>query len=224
MKPTTEATRYPGQPQEEVTQRVFYKSIVMVLPILLAGIILSALALIGMSYGAAHPEITLGERLPVVSGSALAMICFLGLVLTGLLMFGAVWIWRNNRVLVTNEHIVDIDQVTLFRRSVATLTLSRIQDVSADVDGPVQTLLQYGTVMIQTAGQQEKFNFDYMPNPYSVEQYILEVHKEYLQQHGETTDGVAQPHEEVARPAASPATSVAPNAPVDSATNPLEKP
>lgn len=216
MKPTTAATRYPGQPQEEVTQRVFYKSIVMVLPILLAGIILSALALIGMAYGAAHAEIVLGPNLPTISGSAMAMLCFLSLILFGLLMFGAVWIWRNNRVLVTNEHIVDIDQVTLFRRSVATLTLSRIQDVSADVDGPVQTLLQYGTVMIQTAGQQEKFNFDYMPNPYSVEQYILEVHKEYLQQHGETTDGVAQANEEVARTAPAPAVP-------ESAANPLEK-
>lgn len=222
MKPTTEATRYPGQPQEEVTQRVFYKSIVMVLPILLAGVILSFLALIGMSYGAAHPEITLGERLPVMSGSAVAMICFLGLILTGLLMFGAVWIWRNNRVLVTNEHVVDIDQITLFRRSVATLTLSRIQDVSAEVAGPAQTLLQYGTVMIQTAGQQEKFHFDYMPNPYSVEQYILEVHKEYLEQHGETTDGVAQPHEEVSRAATTPVAPTTTTTP-DSTTNPLEK-
>ncbi len=193
MNQQAAACRYPGQPTQEVTRRVFYKSIVMILPILLAGVILSVIALLGMSYGAAHSQIQLGESLPVLSGSLLALMSFLGLVLTGLITLGAVWIWRNNRVLVTNEHVVDIDQVTLFRRSVATLTLSRIQDVSAEVAGPAQTLLQYGTVTVQTAGQQEKFRFDYMPKPYEVEQYILEVHREYLEQHDDdhTHDGVA---------------------------------
>lgn len=191
MNPRAESCRYPGQPAEEVTRQVFYKSIVMVLPILLAGVILSAVALLGMSYGATHPEITFGKYIPAVSGSLLTLVSLLGLLFVGLLMFGAVWIWRNNRILVTNEHIVDIDQVTVFRRSVATLTLGRIQDVSAEIAGPVQTLLQYGTITVQTAGQQEKFRFDYLPNPYQVEQYILEVHKEYLQEHHED-DGVAQ--------------------------------
>ncbi len=192
MKPTDPARcRYPGQPEEEVTKQVFYKSFVMVLPVVVAGLILGALAFLGMSYGAAHPEIRLDQYLPVINGSAFAMFCLLAFVLTGLLMFGAIWIWRNNRILVTNEHIVDIDQVTLFRRSVATLTLSRIQDVSAEIAGPVQTVFQYGTVVIQTAGQQEKFKFDYLPHPYDVEQYVLEVHKEYLAEHGET-DGLVE--------------------------------
>lgn len=209
--------RYPGQPEEEVTRQVFYKSIVMVFPILLAGVILSAVALFGMSYGAINPEINLGDYLPAVSGSLLALISLVGLLFVGFLMFGAVWIWRNNRILVTNEHIVDIDQVTIFRRSVATLTLGRIQDVSAEIAGPVQTLLQYGTITVQTAGQQEKFRFDYLPRPYEVEQYILEVHKEYLEEHHED-DGVAQASETHDHSAEHTHGHT-----VDSAANPLEK-
>jgi membrane protein YdbS with pleckstrin-like domain len=217
MNPRAAQCRYPGQPEEEVTRQVFYKSIVMVLPILLAGVILSAVALFGMSYGAVNPEITLGGYLPAVSGSLLALISLLGLLFVGFLMFGAVWIWRNNRILVTNEHIVDIDQVTIFRRSVATLTLGRIQDVSAETAGPVQTLLQYGTITVQTAGQQEKFRFDYLPRPYEVEQYILEVHKEYLEEHHET-DGVAQASETHDHSVVHTHSHT-----VDSAANPLEK-
>lgn len=217
MNQQAEACRYPGQPSQEVTRRVFYKSIVMIFPILLAGVILSVVALFGVSYGAANSQIPLGQNLPTLSGSLLALISFLGLILTGLITLGAVWIWRNNRILVTNEHVVDIDQVTLFRRSVATLTLGRIQDVSAEVAGPAQTLLQYGTVTVQTAGQQEKFRFDYMPKPYEVEQYILEVHKEYLEQHDDhhDHDGVAELHEHQASAPARPT--------AESVVNPLEK-
>ncbi len=217
MNPQAASCRYPGQPEEEVTRQVFFKSIVMVLPILLAGVILSAVALFGMSYGAIHPEVTLGEYLPRFSGSVLTLVSLLGLLFVGFLMFGAVWIWRNNRILVTNEHIVDIDQVTIFRRSVATLTLSRIQDVSAEIAGPVQTLLQYGTITVQTAGQQEKFRFDYLPNPYAVEQYILEVHKEYLHEHHES-DGVVHTAEDHGA-----TMGHSEGQPVDSTSNPLEK-
>ena len=177
--------RYPGQPDEEITQRVFYKSFVMVLPILLASVLLGLVALGGMSYGAANASIALGERLPTLSGSLVSLLSFVFFVLVSLFTFGALWIWRNNRILVTNEHIVDIDQTTLFNRSVATLNLSRIQDVSADVKGPVQTLLQYGTVVVQTAGQEQNFHFDYMPRPYEAEQYILEIHKQYMATHHE---------------------------------------
>lgn len=180
---------YPGQPAEEITQRVFYKSFVMVMPIILACVLIGIAALAGMAYGAAHPELVIDDKLPVFSGSVISLIAFLVLVFDGLLAFGAVWIWRNNRILVTNEHIVDIDQNTLFHRSVSTLTLSRIQDVHAEVDGPAQTLLQYGTIIVQTAGEKQNFSFDYMPDPYEAEQYVLKVHKEYMARHGET-DGL----------------------------------
>ncbi len=196
---------YPGQPNEEVTQRVFYKSFVMVLPIMLASVVVGAVSLFGMSYGAANPQIVIDENLPTISGSTVAFVSFMALILIGLLTFGALWIWRNNRILVTNEHIVDIDQNTLFHRSVATLTLSRIQDVSAEVDGPAQTLLQYGTVVVQTAGQKENFRFDYITNPYEAEQYILRTHKDYMATHKIEHDGLRDAEE------------------AESSENPLEK-
>lgn len=189
-------SRYPGQPAEEVTQRVFYKSFVMVLPVLLASVALGIVGLVGMSYGAATSQVGLGiDNQFVLSGSTISFISFVFLVFVGLFTFGALWIWRNNRILVTNERIVDIDQNTIFNRSVATLTLSRIQDVSAEVKGPAQTLLQYGTVVVQTAGQEQNFHFDYMPRPYEAEQYILEIHKQYMAAHHDD-DGVRASEED----------------------------
>lgn len=181
---------YPGQPAEEVTRRVFYKSFVMVLPIMLASIVVGAVALFGLSYGAANSQIIIDDKLPALSGSTLGFVSFVILIMVGLLTFGALWIWRNNRILVTNEHIVDIDQNTLFHRSVSTLTLSRIQDVSAEINGPAQTLLQYGTVVVQTAGEKQNFRFDYITNPYEAEQYILKIHKEYMAAHKDEHDGL----------------------------------
>ena len=40
-------------------------------------------------------------------------------------------------------------------------------------------MLKYGTIIIQTAGERENFVFDFVPNPYELEQYILEARKSH---------------------------------------------
>lgn len=170
---------YPGQADDEVTQRVFYKSIAAVAPVLLAGFIVGTVALYGVYYGAAH-TVTVDASLPAVSGPIISLTSMFLILLVAVFLVAAIWIWRNNFVVVTNEHMVDVDQTTLFHRSVSTLTLARIQDVSAEVKGPVQTVFQYGTIVVQTAGERSKFRFDYITNPYEAEKYILDIHKEYL--------------------------------------------
>jgi hypothetical protein len=80
---------------------------------------------------------------------------------------------------ITNKHVVDVDQIGLFNREVSTLRLEEIQDVSAKVNGPLQTMLGYGTLIIQTAGERENFVFDYVPEPYKLENYIIELRSKY---------------------------------------------
>lgn len=192
-EPTKQAqrTRYPGQLPEEKTIRVIYKSIFAVVPFLFVSVVLFFVGLLGVYYGARYGPIN--NLIPSISLN-LTLISPVFLVFVGLFTLAVLFIWRRNQIVVTNEHIVDIDQLGLFQRNVATLTLTRIQDVSAVVHGPFQTLFQYGTVIIQTAGERENFNFDYVPNPYEVEQYILQVHHKYVHGDGGESqdDGVAE--------------------------------
>lgn len=183
-----ENLRYPGQQSDEITLRVYYKHWMMIAPFIFSLIMLVGVSLLGITYGTLFQgkiEKFVGTSLP-----NLGLVALLLTLIVAILTVGVIWIWRRNRVVITNKHIVDVDQLGLFNRKVATLTLQRIQDVSADVKGPLQTMLQYGTVIVQTAGERENFSFDYIKSPYEVEQYILDIHQKYSHENPEPPPSV----------------------------------
>ena len=80
-----------------------------------------------------------------------------------------------DRWVVTEKHIIDVEQTSLFSRTVAKQEISRIQDVTAEVKGFFQTIFNFGNVYIQTAGEQERFLFENVPNPNGIVQTIMRV-------------------------------------------------
>jgi uncharacterized membrane protein YdbT with pleckstrin-like domain len=74
--------------------------------------------------------------------------------------------------IVTSDRIVDIDQHGLFRRTVDELDCKMIQDVSAAKHGVFQTLFNFGTVEIQTAGERRNFTFANVPDPDRVQELV----------------------------------------------------
>jgi uncharacterized membrane protein YdbT with pleckstrin-like domain len=81
--------------------------------------------------------------------------------------------------LITDRRIIDVHQEGLFRRSVSELEMARIQDVTSEVNGIGGTILDYGKVTVQSAGEQEHFIFDKVPHPHKVRELILELaHKD----------------------------------------------
>lgn len=172
---------YPGQPKEEVTQRVVSKHIMSIVPFLLAIFLLAIAGIVGVYY--------LGLYQSNISDPIITVIINLGgflfMVLLIFLFFSVIWIWRRNKLVITNEHIVDIDQTGLFNRRVSALRLEEIQDISAKILGPSQTIFQYGTLTVQTAGERKNFIMDYIYDPFEVEHYILETRKKYYEPHEE---------------------------------------
>jgi uncharacterized membrane protein YdbT with pleckstrin-like domain len=76
---------------------------------------------------------------------------------------------------VTDKRIVHIIQVGLFSRKVSELDLGRVQDVTSEVHGIIATMLNYGNVIVQTAGEHERFIFEKVPNPHGARERILEL-------------------------------------------------
>jgi hypothetical protein len=63
--------------------------------------------------------------------------------------------WIDNHldlIIVTNMRIVDINQTRIFNRKISSTSLKQIQDVSGAVKGVIPSLLNYGTINIETAG------------------------------------------------------------------------
>lgn len=77
---------------------------------------------------------------------------------------------------VTDRRLISIEQIGLFNRVVAQQPIEKIQDVTQEVKGKLQTLLDYGNVHIQTAGEQQRFVFEEVPKPDLVAKLILKTH------------------------------------------------
>ncbi len=124
------------------------------------------------------PEILSGVSYPLI-------IIFFGILALFIALFTFIgWLTTYlNLGIVTNQHIVDIDQTNLFHRKISISSLDDIQDVSASTQGVWQSWYNFGTVIIQTAGTNPNFDFTEIPHPYEVSQKISEVVEEYRDKH-----------------------------------------
>lgn len=92
-----------------------------------------------------------------------------------LFVFYNFFVFFLDRWVVTNKHIINIEQHTMFHRTISKQELERVQDVTAEMNGLMQTLFNYGNVSIQTAGEQGHFLFHDVPAPNFVANTILRL-------------------------------------------------
>lgn len=83
--------------------------------------------------------------------------------------------WFFNVYFVTNERIVDVDFNNLVHRELSSTRISKIQDVTYKVNGVIRSIFDYGDVFIQTAGTEENFIFEAVPQPQAVVKQIGEL-------------------------------------------------
>jgi Bacterial PH domain len=68
-----------------------------------------------------------------------------------MILFFPSWIaWFYSVFIVTDQRLIQITQKGLFHRTVVDLTLSQIQMVNYQISGLQETLLGFGTIMMQT--------------------------------------------------------------------------
>ncbi|HUC90324.1 MAG TPA: PH domain-containing protein [Patescibacteria group bacterium] len=105
---------------------------------------------------------------------------FIGLLCglaVGAILFLPAWIaWWFSVFIVTNQRLIQITQKGLFHRSVIDMGLSQIQMVNYQVSGLQQTMLGFGTIMMQTfVGD---LVIHEIHHPAAIQKKLLEVLKE----------------------------------------------
>lgn len=85
--------------------------------------------------------------------------------------------------IITDHRIIDIHQIGLFKRDISELRYSKIQDISVKVDGFWATMLNYGDVIIQTAGAVNEFKFYQIPKPNQVKDRVLQIYDQFSREH-----------------------------------------
>lgn len=144
----------------------------LIVPLLITGLLL-ALMTGGLLTAAWVPQIFLG--LEILLG-----------ILSLVSLAWMIWIvddWANDTYELTRDRIIDIEKKPLFfseKRLEA--QLSEIQDIQFTVPSPLQMLLGYGDVRVQTAAREGAFTFDQVPRPQEVAEEIRRRQEEWMRQ------------------------------------------
>jgi uncharacterized membrane protein YdbT with pleckstrin-like domain len=91
---------------------------------------------------------------------------------------------------LTNKRLIDVNQINIFHREIASLHLERIQDVSVEIAGIIPTLLKFGEINVQTAGAVGKFVIHDAGTPERVKKIILDEYHRKVKGSGETSPRV----------------------------------
>lgn len=73
--------------------------------------------------------------------------------------------WYFNADIVTNKHIVDINFYSLLSREITEVGLEDVEIVSRQSGGILDSLFNFGDVIIETAAEQKNIRMDNISNP-----------------------------------------------------------
>ena len=127
-------------------------------------------------------------RRAMFSGVTLNVLVILGGIyyLIALSFCFAAWIsYYYDLYILTNDSLVDITQEGFFGRKTSRLSLLRVQDVSSSCKGILQTMFQFGDVLIETAGEHsQNFSLKAVPNPQVFASKVMELHDALIEREG----------------------------------------
>jgi uncharacterized membrane protein YdbT with pleckstrin-like domain len=120
---------------------------------------------------------------------SLSLISFITSTMLLFLWVYAFFIWIDYYFdvwVITDERILNIEQRGLFTRVISEVNLEKVQDVTTKVGGFFPTILNYGDIFIQTAGQENYFHFRNVGTPDEHKDRIVELVKKFQAQRGES--------------------------------------
>lgn len=96
-----------------------------------------------------------------------------------LMLISAVYVFVHNYLVITNIHLIKVQQTGLFARQTSQLGFGHIEDVRGGRKGILGFIFNFGDVEIQTAGATENFIFRNVDNPQILADQLLQYEADY---------------------------------------------
>lgn len=149
--------------------------------IVIATILAVSIVLLAVNLDSFSPDV--GEG----GGAARTLLLVMGVVLS-LVALGAtaiaVAIYRSNVIFVTNEKIAQVAYLSIFNRKVTQLSVGNVEDVTVHQKGIFTHIFNYGTIIVETAGEIANSAFTMVPHPNFYSQKIIDAHEKFVHKHG----------------------------------------
>lgn len=101
-------------------------------------------------------------------------------VLMWLILVVYTYIYRQSKLIISDKNLTQVLQRGLLSRKVSELSMANVEDVTADQHGVFASLFGYGDLNVETAGEQNNFNFKFCPKPNFYGRVILDARQKYL--------------------------------------------
>ena len=96
------------------------------------------------------------------SGRKFLYVILMVLVVMAILIgLTALLIYRGNKLLITNKHVIQMIMKTPVATSMNMIDLSSIEDASFRQNGITQKMFHYGTLRLSTVGDETTYTFEY---------------------------------------------------------------
>lgn len=113
----------------------------------------------------------------VAIGLLLGGLTFLATFLVGIM-------YTKNVIFVTTDKIAQVKYTGLIHRKISQLGIGDVQDVTVNQNTIPSRIFNYGTLVIETAGEQNNYTFTYVPKPYQESKAIIWAREENVKRYG----------------------------------------
>lgn len=158
-------TSFATQDPEEQLVLLLRKHPITQVPWIMSAIIATVLPLL-IDFAVFVPFIPISYYSAIGIGWYLMILVFI---------FQAFISWYYNVFIITDERLIDVDFYSLLYRNITSAQLKNIEDVTSTATGTLQTMFDYGTVIVQTAGAKPEIEFEDVPRPNVIVQLLNEL-------------------------------------------------
>lgn len=109
-----------------------------------------------------------GQSTGLLNSNSMPYLYLIIIVLFGaiiLMASVATRVYKGNRLYVTNKRLIHYEQASLTAKSVNTIDLVSVEDVSFKQKGLVDQIFQIGTLRMSTVGDETTYTFKYAAKP-----------------------------------------------------------
>lgn len=113
------------------------------------------------------------------------LVFILGFVLI-IILIAVTYVYNQSALTITDKNVIQVIQKSLYERKVSHISLANVEDVTSEQRGVFANMLNFGTLKIETAGEQANFIFQLCPHPNRVARIILDAKEDFIKTTGQT--------------------------------------
>jgi ABC-type multidrug transport system fused ATPase/permease subunit len=119
------------------------------------------------------------DVIPFITPNIAFAIFTIMIIVVILMLLSGIYVYVHNYLVITNVHLIKVEQAGIIARETSQLGLGHIQDVKGRREGILGFFLDYGNVEIQTAGAQENFVFRTAHRPQLLADELLQYETDF---------------------------------------------